>query len=180
MSKGSTLYRFRISLSDVDRSAYEELDFRVSMHSSETEQFLLTRILAYALNFEDGLEFSQGLANPDEPAIRMLGTNGEIVKWIDIGNPTPKRLHKASKASRSVRIYTYKDPEGLIREVAGEDIHRAGEIEVYSIPHKFLDTLIPLLERDNEWGVIHSDGELTINIGEDSYATSIGRHQLGS
>lgn len=180
MSKGSTLYRFRISLSDVDRAVYEELDFRVSMHSSETEQFLLTRVLAYALNFEDGLEFSPGLANPDEPAIRKLGENGEIVKWIDIGNPTAKRLHKAAKASKETKVYTYKDPESLIREVAGEDIHRASEIEIYSLPHKYLDEVAGRLERDNEWGVIHSDGELTINIGEDSYATSIGRHQLGS
>lgn len=178
MAQGSTLYRFKIALSDVDRSVYTDLDFRVAMHASETEIFLVTRVLAYVLNFEDGLEFSAGLSTPDEPAIRLLGPHGVINKWIDIGNPTARRLHKASKASKSVRIYTYKDPENLKKEVSGEDVHRVHEIEVFSFEPSFLNQLTAGLARDNSWVVIHDEGELMITKGEDTWMGSIEAHRL--
>ena len=69
MANPSTLYRFKLSVSDVDRGFYENLDFRVAMHPSENEAYLLSRVLAYALNYESGLEFSVGLCDPDEPAL---------------------------------------------------------------------------------------------------------------
>ena len=105
----ATLYRFRLDVSDVDRGFYEPLDLRVPMHPSETEDFLITRVLAYALNYESGMEFSRGLSTPDEPAISLPGDRGGLALWIDIGNPLARRIHKASKAADRVRIYTYKD-----------------------------------------------------------------------
>lgn len=178
MSRGSTLYRFKVSLSDVERSVYETLDFRVAMHASESEAFLLTRVLAYILNFEEGLEFSQGLAVPDEPAIRLPGANGAIAKWIDIGNPTARRMHKASKACRAVRIYTYKDSEILRQEAAGENVHRASEIEVFALDPKFLQRLAPLLSRENQWSVIHDEGELIVTAGEETLISHIESSRL--
>jgi uncharacterized protein YaeQ len=73
MALASTLYRFRIDLSDVDRGVYETLDFRIAQHPSETTTYLLTRVLAYALNTQPGLEFSSGgLSDPDAPAPKDL------------------------------------------------------------------------------------------------------------
>lgn len=179
MSKGSTLYRFKVSLSDIDRGVYEALDFRVAMHASESEAYLLTRVLAFILNFQDGLEFSQGLAVPDDPAIRLLGDNGGFSLWIDIGNPAVKRLHKASKACRAVRVYTYKDPESLLKEAAGEAIHRAESIEIFSFEPKFLKELGAVLVRDNDWVVIQNDGELMITSGNETWNTRLGIHRIG-
>lgn len=178
MAQASTLYRFRLSLSDVERGVYESLDLRVAMHPSESEDFLITRVLAYALNFQDGLEFSQGLCVPDEPALRVPGENGGIALWIDIGNPAAHRLHKASKAARRVRVYTYKDPANLLREAAGEKVHRAGEIEIYSLEPAFLRELSGALARDNSWAVIHDEGGLVVTAGEDSFMTALGTHRL--
>lgn len=152
MANPSTLYRFKISVSDIDRGVYESLDLRVAKHPSETEVFLITRVLAYALNFkdrEDGLEFSQGIATPDEPAIRRLDGNGGIALWIDIGNPTARRLNKASKAARAVRIYTYKDPELLKREATSERIYNSEEIEIFALAPVLLSALGRTLSRDN-------------------------------
>jgi uncharacterized protein YaeQ len=178
MSKGSTLYRFKLNLSDVDRSVYESLDFRLSRHASESVEYLLTRALAYALNYEEGLEFSQGLANPDEPSIRQVGEHGVIVKWIDIGNPAARRIHKASKSAKAVRVYTYKDPEILLREAAEETIHRSNEIEIFSIPSKYLESISRVLARENVWTILHNDGELLVQVGEESFSTPIGSHRL--
>ena len=149
------------------------------MHPSESEDFLITRVLAYALNLQEGLEFSQGLCVPDEPAMRVLGENGGIALWIDIGNPAAHRLHKAAKASRRVRVYTYKDPENLKREASGERIHRAEEIEIFSLGADFLRELGGALKRDNQWGLIHNEGELTVTFGEDQSALgTLTQHRL--
>lgn len=178
MALTSTLYRFKVSVSDVDRGFYDTLDLRVAMHPSETEAFMLTRVLAFALNVEEGLEFMAGLSTPDEPAIRRLGEHGKIAKWIDIGNPSVRRIHKASKASDSVRIYTYKDPENIKREAQGEAIHRAERIEIFSLEQRFLDKLASILERDNTWTLIHNEGELLVTAGEENFMCSLVRHSL--
>src|SRR5580658_8592368 len=107
MALNSTMVRFVIKLSDVDRAVYETIELRVPMHPSEAPPFLLTRVLAYCLNFQEGLEFSQGISTPDEPALRVRDLTGVLKLWIDIGNPSAKRLHKASKAAPTVRVYTY-------------------------------------------------------------------------
>lgn len=148
------------------------------MHPSENEAFLLTRVLAYALNYGEDVEFSPGLSNPDEPAIRIPGVHGKMRLWIDIGNPAPKRIHKASKAAERVKIYTYKDPESLKREVAGDSVHRADEIEIYAIDPKFLDALAKGLERDNHWTVIYNDGELAVDRGGENLMTAVVRHSF--
>ena len=111
MSAATTLFRFRIELSDVERNVYTTLDFRVAMHPSETPLYLMTRVLAYALNSgEEGLqrlEFSPGgLSNPDAPSIQVLSPTGTSLLWIEIGNPSARKLHRAAKASRRVRVYT--------------------------------------------------------------------------
>jgi uncharacterized protein YaeQ len=180
MAQASTLYRFKIELSDVDRSIYESLDVRLAMHPSETSEFLLTRVLAYTLNFAEGLSFSDGLSTPDSPSIQTLGPNGEILKWIDIGNPSARRLHKASKASRSVRVYTYKNPENLKKELASESIHRAEEIEIFSFEPFFLAELGNTLKRDNVWSFIHTDGEIVITAGEQTFIGAVSAHRLAA
>ncbi len=125
-----------------------------------------------------GLEFSQGLSTPDEPAIRLIDENGTVAKWIDIGNPTARRLHKASKACKVVRIYTYKDPENLKKEVSGEDVHRVEEIRVFSLEPSFLADLAKGLGRDNVWTLLHDDSELVVTSGEDTWMSRLTEHRL--
>ncbi len=170
MANPATLYRFRISVSDIERSFYEDIDFRAAMHPSENEAYLLTRVLAFALNYESGLEFSPGLCTGDEPAIHSPDGRGGIGLWVEIGNAAPKKLHKASKSSSKVRVYTYKDPENLKREAAKETINRAERIEIFALEESFLLELAGRLKRDNSWTLIHDQGELVITIGEDAVA----------
>jgi uncharacterized protein YaeQ len=174
----ATLYRFRISVSDIERSFYEDVDFRAAMHPSENEIYLLTRVIAYALNYERGLAFSAGLSTSDEPAIKLEQPGGAIEKWIEIGNPSPRKLHKATKSSRLVRVYTYKDPENLKREAAKESIHKAQEIEVFSIKESFLRELAQILKRDNTWTLISDGGSLVITADEQSFIGSLEPHRL--
>jgi len=115
MALNSTMYRFKIKLSDIDKGLYETLELRVPLHPSESPPFFLSRILAYCLNFQEGIELSQGISTPDEPALHIKDLTGALKLWIDVGNPSAKRLHKASKSAEKVRVYTYRDPAILIK-----------------------------------------------------------------
>lgn len=178
MALTSTLYRFRIDLSDVDRNLYQTLEFRAAMHPSESLPFFITRILAFALNYRQELVFSPGISAPDEPAIRALGPTGGLDLWIDIGNPTAKRIHKASKTAKEVRIYTHKDPQFLARELREEKVHKLGEIGLFSLDPHFLKALGATLNRDNHWELTHNEGELYVGAGKDSFQGRLERHIL--
>jgi uncharacterized protein YaeQ len=179
MGHPSTLYRFRIHLSDVDRSVYEELDFRAAMHPSEVSDYLLTRVMAYALNYQPGLEFAPGgLSNPDEPGISVLSPNGGYDLWIEIGNGSPRKIHKAAKASRVVKIYTYKDAAHLTRELAANQVHRAEDLEIYSFPQGFLSQVAATLKRDNEWSLTHTEGSLILDANGETVQAELTRHHV--
>lgn len=173
MALTSTLYRFQVDLSDVDRSLYETLEFRAAMHPSESVPFFVTRILAFCLNYQDGLEFSAGISEPDDPAIRVKGLTGQIDLWIDIGNPAAKRIHKASKSVKQVKIYTHKDIRKLVEELKEEKVHNLEELGLYSVDQKFLNGLGATLERDNHWEITMNEGELYVGVGKESFQTHI-------
>src|SRR5712691_4454087 len=98
MALTATIYNVEIDLADADRGVYESLALRVARHPSESEEYLVTRVLAYALEFTEGIAFSGGgLSDPDEPAITIRDLTGRIKVWIEIGSPEAARLHKASK-----------------------------------------------------------------------------------
>jgi uncharacterized protein YaeQ len=165
----STLYRFKIDLSDIDRSLYEAIDVRMAMHPSETQAFLITRLLAYVLNFQTGLEFStQGLGDSDQPPLSVVDPRGGLLLWIEIGNPSAKRVHMASKASKKLKIYTYKENRTWFDELKAAQIFQFDKIEIRSFKAELLAQLASQLERNNEWSIICHDGSITINTKSDS------------
>ena len=170
MSQGAVLYRFRFNLSDVDRSVYETLDFRLAQHASESVPFLLTRAFAYALNFQDGLAFSlKGLAEPEEPCLSKDSDRGGKELWIEVGNPSGRRLHKAAKASSLVKVYTYKNPELVVKEIVTEQVHNGSKIEVFALAPEFLAELEAAMDRDNEWEVFRDQGSLMVTVGGETF-----------
>src|ERR1700728_3296060 len=113
MALGATVYNFKIELADSDRGVYAPLDLRVARHPSETEEHLLTRVLAYCLEYREGINFSNGLSDPDQPAISIRDLTGVLLAWIDVGAPDAARLHRAAKQAQRVVVYTHKDAELL-------------------------------------------------------------------
>ncbi len=180
MALTATIYNFDIDLADADRGVYESLALRVACHPSESEEYLITRVLAYAMEFTDGIEFSRGLSEPDEPAISVRDLTGTIKSWIEIGTPDAARLHKASKASPRVAVYTHKDPAQFLGRLAGERIHRADAIEVWAIDRVFLAALTAQLERRMAFALSVTDHELYLSIGSESLTGTVIRHRLNT
>lgn len=176
-----TLYRFQIELSDISRSLYQTLDFRVAQHPSESMPYLLTRILAYVLNYSEELNFAPtGLHDPDAAAMNVPEANGGFKELIEIGSPSARKLHKATKQAKTVKVYTYKNPLTLMEEIKAEKVHRAQEIELYSMSPTFLAEIEPLLKRDNRWEILINDGTISIQAGEVSVAGELTTHNLVS
>ena len=176
----STIYNFDIDLSDSDRSVYESLPLRVARHPSESEEYLVARVLAYALEFTEGIEFSRGLCDPDDPAIAVRDLTGALRAWIDIGTPDAARLHKASKLSPRVAVYTHKDVAQLLRNLQGERIHRAQEVEIHAIDRSFIALVAARLERRMAFSLSIHDRELYLSIGADTVTGAVVRHTIAA
>ena len=164
MALTATIYNFDIELANVDRGVYETFTLKVAQHPSETNEYLLTRVLAYCLEYAEGIAFSRGLADPEEPPITVRDLTGALRAWIEIGAPDADRLHKASKASPRVAVYTHKDPAQLKRALAGQRIHKSDALELYAVDRAFLGELVALIDRRVKLGVSMSDGQLYVTM----------------
>lgn len=179
MALSATVYRFKIDMSHVDRAIYEHLDLRVACHPSETQAYLLTRVLAYAIFYEEGIAFSKGgLSSSDEAALTVRSLDGQLRVAIEIGSPSAERVHKASKAAERVVIVTQHDPELLLRDLSRGTIHRAADLEIYSIPKAFLSALGELVDRHNDWQLVFSDAEIYITSRGKDVRGTLSRHTL--
>jgi uncharacterized protein YaeQ len=178
MALSATVYHFQIELSDVDRGVYETLDLRVGRHPSESMPYLLTRVIAYALLFEEGIAFSKGLSTTDEPALWIKDLQGNLRAWVEIGTPSADRLHKASKACPRVVVFTQHDPRLLIREAASRAIHKAEQIEVYALDPAFLHKLEAMTDRNAHWSLLRNDGLVYVTADDQSASGPVTRHAL--
>ena len=178
MALGATIYLFNIDLADSDRGVYEALELRVARHPSETADYMLTRVLAYCCEYSEGLAFSSGIADPDEPSIALRDLTGKLMLWIEIGTPDAARLHKASKASPRVVVYSHKDAVLLATRLTGEKIHRAAEIELYALDKDWLASVVKKLERRMHVALTISERHLYLSLGEETFSTVIERIPL--
>ena len=170
MALSATVHVFAIELADSDRAVYESLELRVARHPSETAEYLLTRVLVYCLVQAPGIAFSNGLSDPDEPAISIRDLTGALQVWIDVGTPEAARLHRASKASPRVVVYTHKDAEQFAGRLAGEKIHRAEALELYAVDRALLAALAQRLARRMAFTLTISERHLYISLGEETLA----------
>jgi uncharacterized protein YaeQ len=179
VAQSATIYRFDIDLADADRHVYETLALQVARHPSESAAYLVTRVLAYALEFTEGIAFSRGVSDPDEPTLSIRDLTGAIRAWIDIGTPDGARLHKAGKASPRVVVYTHKDTAQLLGRLGGERIHRVEALEFYAIDRALVDALVGRLERRMAFALSISERELYVSIGTDTLTGAVTRHVIG-
>lgn len=175
MALGATIYTFDIELADTDRAVYQSLNLRVAQHPSETPDYLLTRVLAYCLEYTEGIVFSKGLSDPDDPAIAVRDLTGALQVWVDIGLPEPERLHRASKAAPRVAVYTHKDPAQWAVKLAATKIHRAEKLEVFAFDRTWLAQFVARLERRMKFSLARSEGEIYLTVGDDTTQTVMAR-----
>jgi uncharacterized protein YaeQ len=166
MALTADICTFEIALNDSDRHVYEQLSLKVARHPSETEGYLWTRVLAYCLEYREGIAFSKGgVSDPDDPAIVVRDLTGALVAWIEVGAPDAARLHKASKGAPRVAVYTNREPRTFLRAYEGARIHKADAIELYAVDRELLDALVERLDRRVTCAISIVERQLYIDIG---------------
>ena len=178
MALTATIYNFDIQLADMDRGVYETLAFKVACQPSETEEYLLSRVIAYCLEFAEGITFSRGIAEPELPALAVRDLTGALRVWIDVGAPDASRLHKASKASPRVAVYTHREPRHLLQALTGERIHRAEALELYAIDRELIAGLVAQLDRRNSWAVSVTERHLYVAVNGVTVEGDVSRFPL--
>ncbi|MBP7693804.1 MAG: YaeQ family protein [Anaerolineales bacterium] len=179
MALGATIYNFNIALADMDRGVYETLDLRVALHPSEAAEHMLTRVLAYCLEYQDGIAFSKGLADADQPALWVHDRTGQLKVWIDIGAPTAERLHRANKLAERVVVYTHKDIAILKHNLGRAPIHQAAQIPLYVLDRRFIADFEARLERRLTCALAVTERQLYLDVGGHSLQTTVVEHRLG-
>ncbi len=178
MALGATLYNFTIQLSDMDRGVYETLELRVAQHPSEAAEYMLTRVLAYCLEYQDGIAFSKGLADTDQPAVWVHEPTGRLTVWIEVGAPTAERLHRASKLVGRVVVYTHKDIDVLKHNLGRAPIHQAPLIPLYTLDGRFISAFAARLERRLACALTVTERQVYLDVGGETLQTTIGEHRL--
>ena len=180
MALTATLYTIEVALSHVDRGVYEQLAIKAARHPSESEEYFLTRLLAYCLEYQEGIEFSKGgISDANDPAITIKDLTGAWKSWVEVGAPDAARLHQASKASPRVALYTHKEPRILLRGYEGAKIHKSDRIEIFAFGRELLASLAAHLERRTAWTLSVTDDQLFIDVAGSSYASALERLSLG-
>lgn len=168
MALSSTVFTFEIDLADSDRGVYETLALRVARHPSESDEFLVARVLAYCLEYREGIEFSRGLSDADEPPVSIRDPTGAIRTWIDVGTPSADRLHRASKVAADVVVYVHKEPTQWLSGLASVRIHRADALRILALDRAFVARLAALLDRRVSYALSVAEGEVFVSFANET------------
>ena len=125
----------------MDRNVFGDFNLTVALHPSETVERMMVRILAFCYRAAENLTFTKGLSSMDEPDLWLKHDNGTILEWIEVGQPTPERLKKASGQSQAVKVFTYgrgmdvwwKSNSAAIRALPKVSIHYFAADELQSL-----------------------------------------------
>ncbi|HVT34578.1 MAG TPA: YaeQ family protein [Nevskiaceae bacterium] len=178
MALTATIHHCTVQLADIDRGAYADFELRVARHPSETAEFMLARVLAYCLEFREGLTLTDGVGAVDEPALLVRDLTGRITAWIEVGLPDAARLHRGSKLAGQAAVYTHRDPAQWLAQLAGEKIHRAAEIPVYAFEREFISPAAAALQRRSTLSLSRTEGQLYLDIDGASFSGSLVKRAL--
>ncbi len=178
MAIGASIHTFAVQLADVDRGVYDDFTLRVARHASETDEFMVTRVLAYCLEFEEGIAFSEGISSTDEPAVLVRDLTGRLTAWIEVGAPDAERLHYGSKLADRTTIYTHRDPAKVLALWSGKRIHRAEAITLHSFDPGFMVGAVSALERRNSMTLSVTEGRIYLDLNGASLTTAIHEHPI--
>jgi len=163
MALTATIRKAELQISDMDRGYYATHNLTLAQHPSETDERLMVRLLAFALNAEDRLEFGKGLSSEDDPDLLELDYTGDILQWIDLGHPDESRVRKACNRSRRVQIINYGgNASDIWWQKQGKHLARFNNLSVLDLPAEFVERWGEQVQRAMRWSVLIQDGEVQI------------------
>lgn len=177
MALSATIFKARLQISDLRRHYYAEHSLTVARHPSETDERMMLRLLAFALYADDALQLTRGLSTEDEPELWQHSLQGDIELWIELGQPTEKRLRQARGQAQRVVVLSYGG-----RTAAqwwhnhGTAISKLGSVSVYEVSQTDSHALATLAERNMDLQFTIDEDTLWVSCGEHSLAIELATH----
>ncbi|EAU54420.1 YaeQ family protein [Mariprofundus ferrooxydans] len=167
MAIKSTIFKAELQITDMDRNYYQDHQLTMARHPSENDERMMVRLLAFALNASESLQFTRGLSSEDEPEIWQKSMSDEIELWIDLGQPDEKRIRKACGRAREVVIYTYQQRSSEVWwEQQRNKLERFDNLGVVNIPDESVALLGQMAQRAMRLQCTIQDGQLWFSNGE--------------
>jgi uncharacterized protein YaeQ len=164
MATKATIFRAELQVSDIDRNYYATHSLTVAQHPSETEERMMVRVLAFALNASERLAFGRGVSTDDEPDLWNRDLTGDIELWIEIGQPDESRLRRACGRAREVRVYTFSGRgAGIWWQKNAAALERCANLRVFDIPAEASAQLAALATRSMQLQLLVQDGHIQLS-----------------
>jgi uncharacterized protein YaeQ len=163
MALTATIRKAELQISDMDRGYYASHTLTLAQHPSETDDRLMVRLLTFALNADDRLEFGRGLSVDDEPDLWRRDYTGDVELWIELGQPDESRLRKAAGRARAVQLVTYGGRAADIWwDRNASALKKLSTLDVMDLPGEFVTEWGAQIERTMQWDVQIQDGEVQL------------------
>lgn len=167
MALKATIFKADVQISDMDRHYYEHHSLTLARHPSETDERMMTRLLAFILFADPQLSFTRGISTIDEPDLWQKSLSDEIEVWIELGLPDAKRLGKASGRAEKVQVMTYAGRNAeLWWDKIKPDLQRFKNISVLNIPFETVQSLTEWVDRSMQIQALIEDGTLWLSSEE--------------
>lgn len=178
MALTATIYNFETELADIDRGVYQSVTLRLARQPSETVEYMLTRFLAYCLEYVEGIELTEGVAAGDEPAVLVRDLTGRVTAWVEVGMPDAERVHRGSKLAGRVAVYTHRNIAKVLAELDGKKIHQAEAIPVYEFGRGFVEEVATVLQRREKISVSITERQLYLDVSGQTFNTAVVEHRF--
>ncbi|EDM70583.1 hypothetical protein RAZWK3B_05542 [Roseobacter sp. AzwK-3b] len=167
MAQNATIYKVELSVSDMDRHYYETHKLTIARHPSETDERMMLRIVAFALNAHEHLEMTKGLSTDDEPDIWQKSLSGELDVWVTLGLPSDKVVRQSCAKAGRVVLYPYG---GRTAEIWWDKLKgstaRFDNLQVIGFSEAETGALAKLASRAMKLQVNIQDGEVMVSVGD--------------
>jgi len=169
----ATIYKAQLQIADMDRQLYADHALTLALHPSETPERLMVRLLAFALNVphdthRGALVFARGLSDSDEPDLWQHDLSGQLIHWIEVGQPDDRRLIKASGRAERVTLIAYGPAVAVWWNGIANKLARLNNVSIWQLPSEQSQALAALADRSMQWQLTIEDGHIWVSSGEHS------------
>jgi uncharacterized protein YaeQ len=165
MALNATIFKADLTITDMDRGYYATHALVLARHPSETDERMMARLLAFALNADEALAFGKGLSSDDEPDLWQKDLTGAIQLWIEVGLPDEKVVRRACGRAAQVRVYAYGRGAERWWQDARNSLGRSDNLTVVELPQAATQDMAKLAQRSMQLQCTVQDGTVWLTDG---------------
>ena len=177
MALKSTVFKAHLHIADIDNSYYADHALTIARHPSETDERMMVRLVALAMNAYqiqtlcqgDGvLAFGAGLSDPEDPDVLLSDFTGRKRLWIEVGQPDENAMQRACSKADTVLVYAYASSANTWWRGTENKLRKLQKLKVFQIPSESSAQLSDMAERNMQLQVSVQDAAVTLSSGRGS------------